>query len=548
MQNNNSFRQIVLIVFVGALLYLPFLGSVHLFDWDEINFAESAREMIVTGDYNTVQINFKPFWEKPPIFIWLQALSMKVFGINEYAARFPNAICGILTLLILYLIGKQLYNACFGLIWAAVYACSVLPFLYFKSGIIDPWFNLFIFSGVYFLFRFANRVAGDDGHRFILLSAASIGLGILTKGPVALLIWGLTAFIYWVWHKFRFPIRFIHVIEFSVALVLVGGSWFFWQLATGNAQIIVDFIEYQIRLFQTEDAGHGGFLLYHFVILFLGVFPASIFSIGFYRRVLFDLPVQQDFKQWMGILFWAVLILFTIVSTKIIHYSSLCYFPLTFMGAYTVYYIFENEMVFSRLMQRLLSIVAFFYAFAIVFVSCLEYLKPCITDKLLKDPFALANLQAQVNWSGFEILIGIIPLAAIWLTGRFFKQQHYKSVIISWVLSTVLFTYLAVIFITPRIEGYSQRAIIEFYKSKQNEDCIIILSGFKSYAHLFYAQKQPSVNNSDINYLTRPFKKSEKPVYLVTKINKRKGFLKKYPEWGEQVFEKNGFVVFKKIN
>ena len=73
-------------------LFFPFLGQSHLFDWDEINFAEAAREMIVTGDYLRVQINFQMFWEKPPFFIWLQVLSMKSFGINEFAARFPNAL------------------------------------------------------------------------------------------------------------------------------------------------------------------------------------------------------------------------------------------------------------------------------------------------------------------------------------------------------------------------------------------------------------------------------------------------------------------------
>jgi 4-amino-4-deoxy-L-arabinose transferase-like glycosyltransferase len=96
------------IIFIGLLLFLPFNGLVHLFDWDEINFAESAREMIVSGDYSTVSINFIPFWEKPPLFIWMQVISMKLFGINEFAARFPNAICGVLTLLVLFEIGKGL--------------------------------------------------------------------------------------------------------------------------------------------------------------------------------------------------------------------------------------------------------------------------------------------------------------------------------------------------------------------------------------------------------------------------------------------------------
>ena len=74
------------LVFFGAILFIPFLGIVHLFDWDEINFAECAREMLESNNYLWLQINFKPFCEKPPFFIWLQTLSMKTFGVNEFAA------------------------------------------------------------------------------------------------------------------------------------------------------------------------------------------------------------------------------------------------------------------------------------------------------------------------------------------------------------------------------------------------------------------------------------------------------------------------------
>ena len=66
------------IVFIAILFLLPFLGSVHLFDSDETNYAESAREMIVTGDYLSVQVDFEPFPEKPPIPFWLQTASMNV--------------------------------------------------------------------------------------------------------------------------------------------------------------------------------------------------------------------------------------------------------------------------------------------------------------------------------------------------------------------------------------------------------------------------------------------------------------------------------------
>ncbi|HQV76137.1 MAG TPA: glycosyltransferase family 39 protein, partial [Flavobacteriales bacterium] len=138
----------LLIIAVAAVLFIPGLGAVHLFDWDEINFAEIAREMLVTGDWLQPQINYLPFHEKPPLFIWFQAVSMSAFGVNEFAARLPNAICGIVTLLVLFRIGTRIKNQTFGLLWVLAYIGSILPHLYFRSGIIDPWFNLFIFLGI----------------------------------------------------------------------------------------------------------------------------------------------------------------------------------------------------------------------------------------------------------------------------------------------------------------------------------------------------------------------------------------------------------------
>ena len=120
MAGDTLYRRILVycgITVVAALFLLPFMGSVHLFDTDETNYAETAREMIVSGDYLTVQIDFEPFPEKPPLFFWLQVLSMKVFGINEFAARFPNVICGILSLFMLYFFGRKVYSHRFGLLW-----------------------------------------------------------------------------------------------------------------------------------------------------------------------------------------------------------------------------------------------------------------------------------------------------------------------------------------------------------------------------------------------------------------------------------------------
>ena len=68
------------IAIAALLLFVPGLGAVHLFDRDEINFAEIAREMLVTGQWSQPSVGFRPFYEKPPLFMWLQAASMSIFG------------------------------------------------------------------------------------------------------------------------------------------------------------------------------------------------------------------------------------------------------------------------------------------------------------------------------------------------------------------------------------------------------------------------------------------------------------------------------------
>ncbi|MBN1984777.1 MAG: glycosyltransferase family 39 protein, partial [Prolixibacteraceae bacterium] len=202
---------------VASLLFIPFLGGVHLFDWDEINFAEAAREMMVTQNYLTVQINFLPFWEKPPLFIWMQVLSMKLFGINEFAARFPNAICGVVTLLILFKIGRKIHNNLFGILWVLAFAGSVLPFFYFKSGIIDPWFNLFIFLGIYFLILYSSP-ENSKRKQNVILAALFAGLAVLTKGPVGFLLIALTTAVFLVWVKFKVKVKFTEIVLYFLIL------------------------------------------------------------------------------------------------------------------------------------------------------------------------------------------------------------------------------------------------------------------------------------------------------------------------------------------
>ena len=541
MQNRTYTIQVGLVL-LGILLFIPFLGSVPLFDWDEINFAESAREMITTGNYTTVQINYQAFWEKPPLFFWMQVASMKAFGVNEFAARFPNAICGIITLLVLFNIGRRIFDNRFGLAWALVYLCSILPFFYFKSGIIDPWFNLFIFIGIYYFIIYLDKELQRNRKWEIILSAVFIGLAILTKGPVALLIFLLCVFVYMVFKRFRVKFSIWDILLFGIFVALVGGFWFILQIIQGNYSIVKEFIEYQIRLFKTKDAGHGGVLFYHFIVLLIGVFPASIFALRSFKRNYYDNGFQKHFKIWMLILLWVVLILFTIVKTKIVHYSSLCYFPISFLGAYFVYKLSNHKIEPKRWLNILIIIVGSFYTLiSLVLPIALKHKEKIIQSNLIKDDFAVANLQADVTWTGFESLIGLVMVVGVILYIIGMKRENYHFAFISIFILTLIYANLNILIITGKIEKYSQHAAIEFYQSKSNEDCYIETLGFKSYAHLFYSNKKPLYSSKSIDEEWLTNAELVKPVYFVTKINKKKSYLEKHPNL-KILYEKNGFV------
>lgn len=549
--NKNS----AIIGLVAAVFYLPFLGGVHLFDWDEINFAEIAREMVLLGDYLRMHINYIVFTEKPPLFFWMQAGSMNLFGIGEYAARFPNAICGIVTLISLYKIGEKMKNPLFGWLWAGAYFGSILPALYFKSGIIDPWFNYFIFMGLYHLILFTWKKEGitdislpKSKWYYLLIAGVFTGLGILTKGPVAYLITGLTLGVYWVGTRFRFFINVPQFLVYTIVALGVTGTWFGIEALKNGPQFFVEFTIRQWMLFSTPDAGHGGFPGYHFVVLLLGCFPASIFLIRAHGKLHLEKVFEKDFRKWMLMLFWVVLILFTIVKSKIVHYSSMTYFPLTFLAALVLYKVAKGEIKVNKAMKFGLITIASLAALVTIALPFLamnvEVMKPLFEQ----DKFALANLNAEVNWTGFESIVGVILLAATLLSVKHFNKNNPIKAIQFLFGGTALFVLLTLILFIAKIEKYSQNAAISFYESKQDCDCYVEPEGFKSYGQLFYSKRQPGLIAEA--YLNGNYKQwlltgdIDKDAFFVSKVTTDKK-LRNNPEM-EFLYEKNGFTFWKR--
>jgi len=537
-------RSNIILLVCALLLFIPYLGYVNLFDWDEINFAECAREMIVTGNYSSVKINFLPFWEKPPLFIWMQAAVMNVFGIGEFSARLPNAICGIVTLLILFNIGKKIKDERLGLLWVLFYCGSLLPHLYFKSGIIDPWFNLFIFCGLYCWYRYAESTDNKERAKQLIFSGILTGLAILTKGPVAVLITFLCVLIFW-GIKYKFSRSFIsikHVGIYIAALVVTGGSWFIIELLSGNKDIILEFIEYQVRLFNTEDSGHGGPFYYHIVVLLIGCFPASVFAIGELVSKKKGELRQHNFSLLLLILLCVVLVLFSIVKTKIVHYSSLCYFPLTFLAANYCYKLISNEMIWKNWNKIVFIIIGSLVSVVLIIPQFIDaYKEKIIASGIIKDDFAIQNLGANVHWSGFEFLIGVFLFLSI-ITFIIFQAKRPFAAMVTFLITSTICIAFSLVIIVPKVEAYSQRSAIDFYKGLQQKECYVTTLGYKSYAHLFYAQTKEIQN---VDAMLRD--SVNKPCYFVCKADKIGEFTKNFPALKE-LYRKNGFVFLELVS
>ncbi|HLK31105.1 MAG TPA: glycosyltransferase family 39 protein [Puia sp.] len=546
-----SKSQIVLIIAaLAAIFFIPFLGHVHLFDWDEINFAECSREMMKLDDYSRVYINFKPFWEKPPMFMWMQIASMKMFGVTEFAARFPNAVCGIVTLIVVFLCGSKIYDKKFGVLWALAYGGSLFPNMYFKSGIIDPWFNLFTFLALFnFILYYWSRNGFDKEGlnkkpiRYVIWSGIFMGLAVLAKGQVSLMVFLLCLGSYLIYNRFKIYFNWWHAILFLILTAAVTCTWYGYETAKNGPWFIEEFLKYQYRLFTTHDADQKGFLGYHYVVLLIGCFPASLIAIPSFFKTNYTSRYDKDFKKWMQILFWVVTILFTIVQSRIIHYSSMAWFPLTFLAAYSIYKWDLKQLSYKKYVGVFIAILGGIISLLLLAVPYIgmnvKKLAPYVEDK-----FAQGNMEAAVHWNGLEGIVGTILVISIIVGIIQLRKSNFQKA--AWVLfgGTAIVIFLASAIIVPKVERYSQGAAIDFFIERQGENCYVNTLGYFSYAQLFYVKKEIPTNQNSYNEQWLLTGNIDKPVYFVSKVDRIDNF-KKYTELKE-LYRKNGFVFLKR--
>jgi len=178
---------------MAMFLYFTGLGSYPLLDPDEGRYAEIPREMLESGDFITPRLNYVKYFEKPPLYYWLTAGSMAVFGQKEWAVRLVPAVAGFLTLLLIMALGKKIFDGPTGVLGAWIYLTSVIPMALARLPIIDGVFSMFLTAtwGTWYLGYKAH--AKQSRRVWYCISWACLGLAVMTKGIAAIALTGLIA-------------------------------------------------------------------------------------------------------------------------------------------------------------------------------------------------------------------------------------------------------------------------------------------------------------------------------------------------------------------
>jgi hypothetical protein len=324
------------------------------------------------------------------------------------------------------------------------------------------------------------------------------------------------------------------MLLFALISLIPSIAWYSYVFISSGSNVVELFIDYQLRLFSTSDGGHGGTVLYHPFVLLVGCFPASIFLLRAFRLRLDDNERQQNFKQWVLFLLLVVVIVFSFVGTKIIHYSSLAYFPLTYLAAYTVYSLSYRGMQPKRSTIWLLGIFGFIVSAAFIAVPLL-FLNISSIAPLIDDKFTREVLTTPVHWGGWEAFPGIMYLCAIAIGISLIIKKKYLQGAMTLYSATALLMFIAMPILMPRIEAYTQGEAIKFFQSKQGCDCyvhVIDISNYK-FSHLFYSQKPPSsssvfnknIPNDDLEQWLLDGD-IDKPAYFISKASKTAELMK----------------------
>jgi 4-amino-4-deoxy-L-arabinose transferase-like glycosyltransferase len=320
-----------LLLLIGSALLLRF-GMIH-FDhflhlWDERFHALVARNLIDNPLkpvlYQNPLLPYNPdvwvlnhVWlHKPPFFLWQMALSMKLFGINEFALRYPSALMSVLMLILIFKMGKTILNKHIAFYAGLMYVCCSyileLTAGYYPTDHNDVAFVFYVTASVWIWTQYIIH----KQMRFVILTGIFAGLAVMTKWLPGLVVYSAWATAILFTPNLRnYSKSYLHLGLSLCIAILVFMPWQVYTYLQFSTEFAFTSFKKAEHFFKIIE-GHEGTIWYHFLILDkiyaygvkLLIVPAIILL---YRRLK-----KREFKVGLIALFLTTLIFYSIAKTK----------------------------------------------------------------------------------------------------------------------------------------------------------------------------------------------------------------------------------------
>lgn len=292
------------------------LGSIPLFDLDEGAFSEATREMIASGNYVSPTLNGEPRYDKPILIYWLQASSVSAFGFNEFALRLPSALCATLWVLVILRFGRRyLPDATAVLLAALAVPLTLMASIISHAAIADALLDVLLAMSMLDLYRVLDGPSPWVRRRVFVW----IGLGLLAKGPIALILpvaislpWAIWQKRLATWLRAAFdPLGWLLLL--AVVLPWVISSW----RSDGGEFLRHFLIDHNVGRYENTLQGHGGHPWYYLIFIWLIVAPFTALLVPSLRNAAVSRdPLDGYLLLWFGVVF----VLFSFSATQLPHY------------------------------------------------------------------------------------------------------------------------------------------------------------------------------------------------------------------------------------
>ncbi|MDB5108793.1 MAG: glycosyl transferase [Candidatus Binatus sp.] len=315
--DESSFRwplgiDVAAVTAISIAIFFSHLGSYGLWEPDEARYAEIAREMATGGSWIVPHLNYVAYVEKPPLLYWLTTISFHIFGINEFAARLPVAISALIGVLATYLFTLRTFGRRRAILAAAILATSPIYAVMAQVLTTDM-----LLTAMVTVASFAFFLHWREGGRWCWLAYLAMGLGVMTKGPVGVVLPVLSIVLFLAWNReLRGALGRFHVIPGLALTMLIAAPWFVAMTIREPGFFDFYFIgEHVRRVFET-DYSHSEAFYFYLPVLAIGLLPWSMLVPFLTWRSLPKNPARRFCLLAAAV----TLIAFSCASAKLIPY------------------------------------------------------------------------------------------------------------------------------------------------------------------------------------------------------------------------------------